>query len=313
MANALISRRCLATGLSALALPGLAWASQQEPSPGAGDPTRVLDGARRLTVQVYLNGQGPYAFLVDTGANASVISSAIAADLNLPAGRNVNLHGIAGVEVVGTVLVDSIRVGRRERQGLTLSVLSDRHLSAPGILGMDWLGNQGLTLDVAGKRMHVGASLPKTNAYNVSVPARIQRSGLSLIEATAGGVSTMAFLDTGSTTSVGNQALMDAAIRRRGVTDDWTDLQLISLTGQTLTGRLAALKRLKLGSITLLNLPVVFGPVHTFDYWGISDRPALLLGMDVLSIFETVSLDSRRGAVHFQLSPATVARDAATS
>jgi predicted aspartyl protease len=313
MANVLISRRHLAAALSVLAIPGVALANQQDPPPQTGAPTRVLDGARRLTVQVYLNGQGPYAFLVDTGANASVISSAVASQLDLPQGQNVTLHGIAGAEVVGTVFLDTVRVGHRERQGLTLSVLSDRYLTAPGILGMDWLGDQGLTLNVAGKQMHVGASLPKTDEYSVSVPAKLQRSGLTLIEASAGGVPTLAFLDTGSTTTVGNAALMEEAIRRRGVTSDWTDLQLVSLTGQTMTGRLAALKRLTFGTISLVNLPVVFGPIHTFDYWGISDRPALLLGMDVLNIFETVSLDSRRGAVHFQLSPASVDRDAATS
>jgi predicted aspartyl protease len=313
VANVSISRRHLAAALSALALPSVAWANQQTPQPGAGEATRVLDGARRLTVQVYLNEQGPYAFLVDTGANASVISSVVMEQLGLPSGPNVTLHGIAGVQTVGPVMLDKVRVGHREREGLMLSVLPDRYLSAPGILGMDWLGNQGLTLDVAGKRMHVGASLPKTDEYSISVPAKLQRSGLTLIEALAAGVPTLAFLDTGSTTTVGNQALMDAAIRQHGVTSDWTDLQLISLTGQTLTGRLAALKRLTLGTISLMNLPVVFGPVHTFDYWGISDRPALLLGMDVLNIFETVSLDSRRGAVHFQLSPTSVNRDAAAS
>lgn len=312
MAGASISRRSLATALAACMAPGLVWADQQ-PGPLPGAPTRVLDGAHRLTVQVLLNGQGPYAFLVDTGANASVISSALVAALGLPAGPAVNLHGIAGVQAVGTVRLDSIRVGRREREGLILSVLSDRHLDAPGILGMDWLGAQGLTLDIAGRRMHVGASLPKTDEYSVSVPTKMQRSGLSLIEARAADVPTIAFLDTGSTTTVGNQALMDAAIAHRGVTSDWTDLQLVSLTGQTITGRLAALKRLSFGKISLLNLPVVFGPVHTFDYWGISDRPALLLGMDVLNTFETVSLDYRRGAVHFQLSSATSGRTAAAS
>jgi len=296
-----------------MAFPGMALATQQQPPPVTTAPTKVLDAARRLTVQVLLNDQGPFSFLVDTGANASVISSAVVAQLGLPAGRNVNLHGIAGVQVVGTVMVDSIRVGRREQRGLVLSVLPDRHLSAPGILGMDWLGAQGLTLDVAGRQMHVGASLPKTDEYSVSVPAKVQRSGLSLIEAMAGGVRTLCFLDTGSTTTVGNQALMDAAVSKREITSDWTDLQLVSLTGQTLTGRLAALKRLRLGTIGLVNLPVVFGPVHTFDYWGISDRPALLLGMDVLGIFQTVSLDYRRGAVHFQLSPTTANRAAAMS
>ncbi|HWU12964.1 MAG TPA: retroviral-like aspartic protease family protein [Caulobacter sp.] len=312
MAKVSLSRRQMAAGLSILAAPSLAWADLADPPPTTAQ-TRVLDSARRMTVEVFLNDQGPFSFLVDTGANASVISSALAAQLALSMGHEVNLHGIAGVQPVATVSIGSVRVGRRERRDLTLSVLAERYLNAPGILGMDWLGGQGLTLDVAGRRMHIGAGLPKTDEYSTSVPARIQRSGLSLLEATAGGVRTIVFLDTGSTTTVGNQALMDAALRAQGLTRDWADIQLISLTGQTLAGRLAALKRFRMGNISLVNLPVVFGPVHTFDYWGISERPALLLGMDMLSIFETVSLDYRRGAVHFQLAPSTVNRRSATS
>jgi predicted aspartyl protease len=296
-------------GLAMLASPGAARSSGTAPDddiqsaePETSHAAKALDRERRLTVQVLLNGRGPYNFLVDTGANASVISTELANTLALPPGPSVKLHGIAGVQPAGTALIGSIRVGRRERRRLSVSVLPERHLRADGILGMDWLGGQGLTLNFADKRMRIGASQPRTDEYSVTVPTMVERSGLSLIEAQAGGVRTVVFLDTGSTTTVGNQALMDEAIRRHGVTSAWTDLTLVSLTGQTFVGRLAALKRVSLGKITLRNLPVVFGPVHTFDYWGLSDRPALLLGVDVLNAFEEVSLDYRRSSVHFRLS-----------
>lgn len=323
MSSVPISRRWMAAGgLAALTTPVLAATTRDEPAENvqsapapeaSGDRTRTLGPARRLTVEVFLNGRGPYAFLVDTGANASVISAGLAAALALPAGPAVKLHGIAGVQPAGTALVDSIRVGRRERRRLAVSVLPERYMGADGILGMDWLGGQGLTLDFADKQMRVGASQPRSDEYSVTVPTMMERSGLSLIESVAGGVRTVVFLDTGSTTTVGNQALMDEAIRRGGVTGAWADLQLVSLTGQTLMGRLASLKRVSLGKITLRNLPVVFGPVHTFNYWGLADRPALLLGVDVLNHFEEVSLDYRRGSVHFRLSTSVASRNAATS
>ncbi|MBC7668268.1 MAG: clan AA aspartic protease [Gemmatimonadaceae bacterium] len=172
----------------------------------------MLDGARRLTVQVFLNGQGPYPFLVDTGASASVISAVLADSLALPRGPDVTLHGIAGAQRVRTVALDTIRVSRRERRHLNLSVLPERYLNAPGLLGMDWLGERGLTLDVAGKQLHVGASLPKTDELSVTAPTKLRLRGLALIEALAAGVPTLASLDTGSTTTVGNGALMDIAI-----------------------------------------------------------------------------------------------------
>ena len=40
----------------------------------------------RLTVEVSINGRGPYRFLVDSGADSSVVGLRIARDLQLPLG-----------------------------------------------------------------------------------------------------------------------------------------------------------------------------------------------------------------------------------
>ena len=199
------------------------------------------------------------------------------------------------------------------RRDLTLSVLPGRFIQAPGILGLDWLGSQGLVLDFARDQMRLGSIAPMTDEMTVSVPIKARRNGLHLIEASVAGAAVLAFLDTGSTTTVGNAALMAQAIRRRSVTTDWADIELLSLTGQTITGRLAALKRVSLGRVTLGNVPVVFGPIHTFTYWGLVDRPALLIGMDILNAFESVALDFNRGQVHFRLSSPSTSRETAMS
>ncbi|WP_165188923.1 retroviral-like aspartic protease family protein [Caulobacter soli] len=301
MDSPIVRRRALAGLLALTASPVLA---RTLPDPPQTEKTAPLGYVRRLTVQVRINDRGPYAFLIDTGANASVISSELATLLDLPAGTPVNLHGIAGSERVETVVATSVAVGRRVRRDLTLSVLPGRFIQAPGILGLDWLGAQGLVLDFSRDEMRLGSIAPRTDESTVSVPVRATRSGLHLIEASVSGAATLAFLDTGSTTTVGNMALMRQAIRRQAISADWADIELQSLTGQTIVGRLAALKTVSLGKVNLRNLPVVFGPVHTFDYWGLSDRPAILIGIDVLNAFESVALDFTRGQVHFRLPSA---------
>ena len=311
-----ISRRSVALALGSLGglgafgeAMGARAAGQDQEATAA---TSILDAPGRLTVQVRLNGKGPYAFLVDTGANASAISSDLASALDLPLGRPANLHGIAGVESVATVVVDSVSVGERERRGLSMSVLPSHYLRAPGVLGMDWLGAQGLTLDFAERQMHVGARVPRADQASISVPVRAQRSGLSLIDARIGSGRAYTFLDTGSTTTVGNPALMQLALAQGQLTPDWTDIELVSLTGQTMVGRLASLKHLALGKMLMRSVPVVFGPVHTFEYWGLANAPALLIGVDVLTAFESVTLDFHRGAVHFRL-PGSAPRTTAAS
>jgi hypothetical protein len=98
-------RRALIAGMAALgaAAPSLSRAAIVEvggsashmanmPDPTSQDyepPTRltaVLDIYKRMTGAVKVAGSGPYPFVADTGANQSVISTELAAQLGLPAG-----------------------------------------------------------------------------------------------------------------------------------------------------------------------------------------------------------------------------------
>ena len=56
----------------------------------------------RMTVEVHVNGRGPYQFLVDSGADTSVVGLRIASDLELPLGTPTILHATtASARVVG--------------------------------------------------------------------------------------------------------------------------------------------------------------------------------------------------------------------
>lgn len=301
----------LALGLGA-PMPNAVAAARNLPDPPR-EPlveTTKTSVDRRLTVEATINGAGPYAFLVDTGANASVISRELAANLNLPRREPVLLHSIAGAELVQTVGVDRVAVGRRTHRGMRMSVLPGRHIRGDGVLGLDWLGTQGLVLDFARRQMRLGSVAQRSDSLSVTVPVISQRNGLHLIDASVSGASVLAFLDTGSTTTVGNKALMEQTQRRRSASRDWADIQLLSLTGQVLQGRLAALKSLELGNLKLGHVPVVFGPVHTFEYWGLTEKPAILIGVDILNVFESVALDFTRRQVHFRLPSLSPNREA---
>lgn len=301
------SRRDIA-GLALMALvPSQALArnivtAQSAANAPTPDELKYLDRSRRLTVQVMVNGQGPFSFMVDTGANRSVISSETADRLGLVRREKVALHGIAGVQDVDTVIIDEVRVGRRVDRGMVLSVLPEAHLGAAGLLGLEWLGANSLMLDYGGRRMRVGSALPLPNERTVVVKARTQRSGLTLIDAHIPGRLIMAFLDSGSTTTVGNLALLREARAHNAILGETVDIELRSVTGQTLPGRIVVLRSLTLGKMILRNVPLVIGPVHTFDYWGMRDEPALLIGSDILHKFDSIAMDFKRGEIRFQIS-----------
>ena len=57
----------------------------EEPGPAPTDQAIDRDRYERLTVPVMIDGQGPYRFLIDTGAQATVVTHRIVDDLGLPA------------------------------------------------------------------------------------------------------------------------------------------------------------------------------------------------------------------------------------
>jgi hypothetical protein len=79
--------------------------------PAAFDPNLNIGGedvkARkvetRLSVDVQVNGRGPYKFIVDSGADTSAVGLRIARDLQLPLGTPAILNGMTSRDVVDRV------------------------------------------------------------------------------------------------------------------------------------------------------------------------------------------------------------------
>ena len=115
----------------------------------------------------------------------------------------------------------------------------------------------------------------------------------------AAGISLDAVIDTGSQITIGNMALRDQIVRRRRNKLDV--ITATGVTGKTMDLEVAHISELKLGPITLRNVPMAFADVPPFEVFGLSGGPALLLGTDVLETFRRVSLDFRERKVRFQL------------
>src|SRR4051794_40215139 len=52
----------------------------------------AFDQAKRVTVPVAIDGRGPYPFVVDTGANSSVIAAELAQALGAPDAGSAPVH-----------------------------------------------------------------------------------------------------------------------------------------------------------------------------------------------------------------------------
>lgn len=298
MDDTAVARRTLMGMIAASAM--VSGAAAQEPAPS--DPLKYLDAAQRLTVKALVNGQGPFDFLVDTGASSSVIAAEVAEQLGLALTGTSRLHSIAGAQLVSTTRVARLAVGKHARTDMTVSVLPRAMLRVDGVLGLEWLGQASLLLDFQRHRMAVGEGLPLADDQTVTVKSRLSRSGLMLIDAFMPSERLIAFVDSGSTSTVGNLALLEAALRAKAVIGELSETELRSVTGQTLPARQTIISRVTLEKLTLRNVPMLIGDVHTFDYWGFRDQPAIVIGVDILRNFQSVAIDFRRNEVRFRVS-----------
>jgi predicted aspartyl protease len=256
----------------------------------------------RMTVDVRVNGRGPYKFLVDSGADTSVVGLRIARDLQLPAGTPVILNSMTARHVVDRVKVEELELGQSTIRDLEIPALKEQDLGGDGMIGIDALVHQRLMMDFEKQVIKVeDASVPSIVIDGeIVVRARRQRGQLILTEVVAAGKPIEAVIDTGSEITIGNLALREKLIRR-GNRDKIFTVPTTGVTGVVVDLQMARVSELKLGSVTLRNVPIAFADVPPFKVFGLSQEPALLLGTDILEKFRRVSLDFKARKVRFQL------------
>ena len=289
------------------------------PADGAGEPGGAVragfDAVRRMLVDVTIDETGPHRFVVDTGANRSVLSTEAATAIGLPPTGEALVHGIAGVMPSPTVLVRSLAVGGLLSRRVRMPVLDGRYLGADGLLGVDVLAHRRAVLNfrdqtfslfpgaapVAVARTAQDRSARDGDAGDVvTVPARHRFGQLTIVDAEIGGVKLTVFLDSGAENTVGNMALRNALQGPGLLNDRLPRVELVSATGQIAAGELSTIPPLRLGGVRLGNMTCVFADLHTFRIWDLDDRPALLIGVDVMRHFDSIELNFRERLVTFR-------------
>lgn len=293
-----------------LGLAAGAAAAQTAPPPQGLHSADLRRG--RMTVPVRIGGQGPFTFAVDSAANASVIAADLAEALALPRGGEVAMHTLIAREMVETVQARDLETGALHASEVRLAVASRLGLDGlDGLIGTDLLGGLRLDLSFRGlRRIRVSRSRRSGDRFlDARRPStrlvHAIESGfgdLLMIEIGAGPVTGHAILDTGAQVSIANTALAQGARASPVVLRDGGTLSRVqSPTGRSAEAIAMSIPGLRFGGMTMGRVPVLVGDFHTFDLLGLGDRPALLMGIDVLGLFESVAIDLRRGEVVFEV------------
>lgn len=265
-----------------------------------GDDLQAKMANTRLKVDVFVNGAGPYKFVVDSGADTSVVGRRIARDLELPLGMPAILNSTTSRDWVDRVRVAELTLGPSTIRDLHVPALAERDVGGDGMIGIDALVQQRLLMDFEKRLIRVedARKPPRPEPGEIVVTARRQRGQLILTHVQTSGISLDAVIDTGSEVSIGNTALRDRLFRRGR---NFTTVEAIGVTGATMKLEMTTVDELRLGPVTLYDVPIAFADVPPFKLFGLADEPALLVGTDLLETFRRVSLDFRARKVRFQL------------
>jgi hypothetical protein len=266
-----------------------------------GDDVAARKVETRLTIEVRVNGRGPYQFVVDSGADTSVVGMRVARALQLPLGRPAILNSMTARSVVDRVKVQELTLGSSVIRDMELPALREQDVGGDGMIGIDALVRQRLMMDFEKRviRVEDARKRARPNPGDIVVTARAQRGQLILTQVNAAGLPLEAVVDTGTEISIGNSALRKKLIR--GNRDKFVTIPVTGVTGVTVDLHIARVGELRLGSVTLRDVPIAFADVPPFTVFGLDKQPALLLGTDVLETFRQVSLDFRARKVKFQL------------
>jgi predicted aspartyl protease len=258
--------------------------------------TADTDTEKHLTVTVRINGNGPYRFVVDTGADRTVVATDVAAELGLPLSENVMLEGVVRAVKAQTVTIRELSFGLVRYQSLVVPTLPRSTLGADGYLGLDTLDGHRVTFDFKNHTLQVGAPHSRLSALLVrDNEARIRTVGssghLRALNCVVDGVRAAAFIDSGADLSAGNQALSDALASRNPAYGDIGRISLVDVTGGETSGSVTMVKKIQIMELALTDCPLVIADFKVFDLWGLTQRPALLIGMNFLRRFSKVSID----------------------
>jgi hypothetical protein len=122
-----------------------------------------VKGTSLVVLPVMINDQGPFTFLLDTGASNSILSTAVADRLRIPGGNKEILFSAGGNVLVTRRTIDSFQVGQARLMNLEIAVTDFQllhTLNVQGILGGDYLRQFKVSIDYDNKVVEIEPCCP---------------------------------------------------------------------------------------------------------------------------------------------------------
>jgi hypothetical protein len=142
---------------------------------GANTVYLEIRNGQPIASGVYVNGQGPYRFLIDTGSTLNHLDARLAVKIGLGETFRTSLLSCAGrASVTGATGIDvsvNSAVAHNQTFLFTLASFHDVWPDIEGILGEDFLSHFDYMLDIRARRLVFGP--PESSREGTRIPYRI--------------------------------------------------------------------------------------------------------------------------------------------
>ncbi len=308
----------------ALATPAQAQEAEDAREPVAEIPYR-FDYNGWITVPVTVNDEGPYDFIVDTGATLSVVFENLDEKQTFPyvQGEPRRILGLIEANDLPPRYIGEIASGGQVMENLVSVVIADwlaPRATPQGVLGLDFLAQYSVYVDPSTRTIKL---------YDSNLPAVVEERGWSKVRmepksfgdsvrplyVVRARIRTKGYpfiLDLGASGTIINIPALRDMLSMRRITVRSSSIssrmpRVHDLFGNEAKSRLVRIQRMKIGRATWRDKIVSVYNSKVFNELGVGDTPYGLLGADMIRDRRIV-LDFPENRLH--IGPTVKRRDA---
>jgi predicted aspartyl protease len=281
----------------AIAIAAFAFRNDQDGQTATAPLTRLANG--HYTTPVSINGAGPFAFIVDTGATSPVINPRTSQALGLWGIPGVEVHGAGGSQTSTLSIMRSYKSGVYSRTLDMIVVIPSSKLIPDGVIGMNAFTGKRLAFDFQRSLLTASPSAP-TPAGFAPLPIEVRQGSFIIAHVTIDGVAALAMIDTGARRTGANLELEKALGLAPGDKRLQPAAPVQGATSTDVPAVQARVHALTLGGVTFHDPNITFADLPVFRSLELDDGPAVILGIDLLHTLRGMAIDYPRAELQLQ-------------
>jgi predicted aspartyl protease len=254
-------------------------------APLAQMPMEISDNGSPL-IPAQVNRDGPFWFLLDTGATGTTIRPPLVEKLGLQkmAAQVSGLQSMGGSLSADLYRVESIHYGPLEALNI-LAPSFERPVSKShqlhGVAGIDILRRYAVEFDFAARSIRLHDGFRGGRGW-VRVPSRFNRSGYAFVPFSVNGVGGEGFIDTGAASTILNPMFGHALGFKAGGPGTHVTAYVGGVEGARIPLHATGKSRFAIGPVTLPERPANFADLPIFARLGPPGARTAILGSDIL-------------------------------